>query len=82
MPAFDRFSFTYLRSVLGAPARTFSYLSSGREPIEDHVWRCGCAAREESQLCSLEPCGRHEALPREAFFRQVASLTRRPDLDR
>lgn len=76
MPAFDRFSFPYLRSVLGAPARTFSYSASGRQPVQDHVWRCGCAAREEGELCTLEPCGTHAALPREAFFRQVASLAR------
>jgi hypothetical protein len=61
-------SFDVLRSTLGAPARTFRYMGSGLPNCEDHVWRCGCAAREVSGMCDLVPCGRHGELNRTAFL--------------
>lgn len=73
-------SFEMLRSTLGAPARTFSYQGSGVANCEDHVWRCGCAAREKGGMCSLVPCTAHTELNRTAFLqavwaeRRVASL--------
>jgi hypothetical protein len=51
-----------LRSVLGAPARTFSYAQSGIANVEDHLWRCGCAARQQAAACDLVACGRHAEL--------------------
>ena len=61
-------SFDVLRSTLGAPARTVRYMGSGLPNCEDHVWRCGCAAREVSGMCDLVPCGRHGELNRTAFL--------------
>ena len=55
-------TFGYLRSVLGTPTRTFSYAQSGVANAEDHVWRCGCAAREQASWCDLIACGRHGEL--------------------
>lgn len=55
-------TFAFLRSVLGAPARTFSYSASSAPDIRDHVWRCGCGAREKTDLCELVPCGKHGPL--------------------
>jgi len=60
----DDLTFAFLRSALGDPARTFSYVASGTPDVHDHVWRCGCAARERARLCSLEPCGKHGLLRR------------------
>ena len=63
-------TFGYLRSVLGAPTRTFSYAQSGGANVEDHLWRCGCAAREQAAACDLVACARHAELngpaPRDA----------------
>ena len=61
-------SFDVLRSTIGAPARTFRYMGSGLPNCEDHVWRCGCAARETAGMCDLAPCSRHEELNRTAFL--------------
>jgi hypothetical protein len=55
-------TFGYLRSVLGTPTRTFSYAQSGVANVEDHLWRCGCAAREQAAACDLVACGRHGGL--------------------
>jgi hypothetical protein len=61
-------TFVFLRSILGLPSRTFRYAQSGLDDTEDHVWRCGCAAREHAGACDLVPCGRHADLNRAAFF--------------
>jgi hypothetical protein len=55
-------TFALLRATLGLPARTFSYSASASPDIRDHVWRCGCAARELHDMCELVPCGKHEAV--------------------
>ena len=55
-------TFALLRATLGLPARTFSYSASASPDIRDHVWRCGCSARELHEMCELVPCGKHEAL--------------------
>ena len=60
----DDLTFPFLRSALGNPARTFSYASSGTPDVQDHVWRCGCAAREKARLCALDPCAKHRVLRR------------------
>jgi hypothetical protein len=57
-------TFAFLRSVLGPPARTFSYTASAAPDLRDHVWRCGCGAREKHELCELVPCGKHAPLKR------------------
>jgi hypothetical protein len=62
-------AFIALRSVLGQPARTFRYMDSGVPNCDDHVWRCGCAAREKGGMCDLTPCAQHTELNRNAFFR-------------
>jgi hypothetical protein len=61
----DDLTFAFLRSALGNPARTFSYASSGMPDVRDHVWRCGCAAREKARLCALDPCAKHRVLRRD-----------------
>ena len=61
-------TFVFLRSTLGLPSRTFRYAQSGLDDAEDHVWRCGCAAREQSGSCDLVPCDRHTELNRSAFL--------------
>lgn len=66
-----RHPFEVLRSSLGQPARTFRYSGSGVPNCDDHVWRCGCGARETNGLCDLTPCARHEELNRDAFLRAV-----------
>jgi hypothetical protein len=63
--------FEVLRSTLGPPARTFRYMGSGLPNCEDHVWRCGCAARAERGMCDLVPCGKHEEINRNAFLEAV-----------
>ncbi len=68
MVRFHQHSFDVLRSALGTPARTFRYMGSGLPNCEDHIWRCGCAARQQGLLCDLTPCGRHTELNRTAFF--------------
>jgi hypothetical protein len=55
-------TFAFLRSTLGPPARTFTYTASAAPDLRDHVWRCGCGAREKENLCELVPCGKHEPL--------------------
>ena len=55
-------TFAFLRSTLGPPARTFSYTASTAPDLRDHVWRCGCGAREKDDLCELVPCGKHARL--------------------
>jgi len=62
----DDLTFAFLRSALGEPARTFSYAGSGSPDLRDHVWRCGCGARERARLCRLEPCAKHLPLRRDA----------------
>jgi hypothetical protein len=57
-------TFAFLRSTLGPPARTFSYTASTAPDLRDHVWRCGCGAREKENLCELVPCGKHAPLKR------------------
>ena len=57
-------TFAFLRSTLGPPARTFSYTASAAPDLRDHVWRCGCGAREKDNLCELVPCGKHAPLNR------------------
>ena len=57
-------TFVFLRSTLGPPARTFSYSASAAPDLRDHVWRCGCGAREKNDLCELVPCGKHAPLNR------------------
>jgi hypothetical protein len=57
-------TFAFLRSVLGPPARTFSYTASAAPDLRDHVWRCGCGAREKDNLCELVACGKHAPLNR------------------
>jgi hypothetical protein len=57
-------TFPFLRATLGPPARTFSYTSSAAPDLRDHVWRCGCGAREKDFLCELVPCGKHRPLNR------------------
>jgi len=65
---FHQHSFEFLRSTLGAPMRTFRYKGSGMPDCEDHVWRCGCAARQKAATCDLTPCPQHGQLNRTAFF--------------
>ncbi len=57
-------TFAFLRATLGPPARTFSYTASAAPDLRDHVWRCGCGAREKHDLCELVPCGKHAPLNR------------------
>ena len=57
-------TFAFLRATLGPPARTFSYTSSAAPDLRDHVWHCGCGAREKENLCELVPCGKHRPLNR------------------
>ncbi len=52
-------SFVKLRATLGAPLRTMSSMESGLPNFVDHVWRCGCAARERAGVCDHVPCERH-----------------------
>ncbi len=66
------YPFAYLRASLGMPARTFRYVDSGAPDIEDHVWRCGCAARESDGGCELIACGEHGALDRRASVRTAS----------
>lgn len=68
---FHQHSFAVLRSALGAPVRTFRYMGSGLPNCEDHIWRCGCAARQKADQCDLTPCSRHEELNRNAFLEAV-----------
>lgn len=67
------YPFAYLRATLGAPARTFRYVASDAPNIEDHVWRCGCAARESKGACELIACIDHAALDRRLVARPVAT---------
>jgi hypothetical protein len=67
------YPFAYLRATLGTPARTFRYIDSGAPNIEDHVWRCGCAARESKGACELIACNDHLVLDRRLVSRSVAS---------
>ena len=67
--AIFRHTFTYLRSVLGLPSRTVSYAHGGAPNTEDHIWRCGCAARQQQGACDLIPCARHGELNRTAFLK-------------
>ncbi len=69
--AFDVHPFSYLRSELGAPARSISYAHSGRAAVDDHVWRCGCAAREKDRFCDLIPCHEHANVNRVLFERRL-----------
>ena len=71
-----RHPFEALRSTLGPPARTFTYSGSGVPNSEDHVWRCGCAARQQTGLCDLTPCARHEDLNRNAFMQRAWAAKR------
>lgn len=73
---FYQHAFDVLRSSLGPPARTFRYMNSGLPNCEDHVWRCGCAAREVAGKCDLVPCGRHGELNRNAFMNAVRAERR------
>lgn len=59
--------FVYLRAVLGSPSRTFRYIATGVPNIEDHVWRCGCAAREICGACELVACSAHGLLDASAL---------------
>jgi hypothetical protein len=76
-------TFAFLRSALGAPARTFSYSASSAPDIRDHVWRCGCGAREKADLCELVPCGKHVLLnrrpPPRARAETITTATRGSD---
>jgi hypothetical protein len=63
-------TFALLRATLGLPARTFSYAASALPNIRDHVWRCGCSAREQHDMCELVPCGKHEAVNDIGFDRE------------
>jgi len=63
------YPFAYLRATLGSPARTFRYVDSGAPNIEDHVWRCGCAAREGKGGCELIACCDHVSLDRRLAVR-------------
>ena len=65
---FHQHSFAVLRSALGAPTRTFRYMGSGLPNCEDHVWRCGCAARQSGELCELTPCDLHVEINRALFL--------------
>ena len=73
---FHQHPFEVLRSTLGPPLRTFTYQGSGVPNCEDHVWRCGCAAREKSGMCDLTPCGRHAELNRDAFLKAAWAVRR------
>jgi hypothetical protein len=64
-------TFSFLRAALGAPLRTFRYLSSGAGSVDDHVWRCGCAARETGGVCTLEACERHAGVNQVAWQRSL-----------
>jgi hypothetical protein len=55
-------SFSLLSSRLGAVARTFTYTDSRAPRFSDHIWHCGCAAREQSGVCELIPCAKHAYL--------------------
>jgi hypothetical protein len=64
-------TFSFLRAALGAPLRTYRYMSSGTGNVADHVWRCGCAARETGDRCTLEACERHAELNQVAWQRSL-----------
>ncbi len=72
---FHQHSFDVLRSALGVPSRTFRYMGSGLPNGQDHLWRCGCAARQKGEVCELVPCERHAELNRTAFFQAAWSKT-------
>jgi len=61
---YDDHSFKFLASVLGKPARTFSYTHRNRPTVDEHRWTCGCAAREEEGRCGLSACDTHRGLNR------------------
>lgn len=61
---YDDHSFSFLSTVLGRPARTFSYEHRNRPAVDEHRWGCGCTAREEMGRCGLSPCDAHRALNR------------------
>lgn len=61
---YDDQSFSFLSTVLGRPARTFSYEHRNRPAVDEHRWNCGCTAREELGRCGLSPCEAHRALNR------------------
>ena len=45
---------------LGPPAHTFRYTSDNRPPVVmDHVWLCGCGARDCGASCDVIPCAKH-----------------------
>lgn len=60
-------SFSLLFSRLGPPARTFSYTDSRAPRFSDHIWSCGCGAREQTGLCDLIPCAQHAYLHPAAY---------------
>jgi hypothetical protein len=64
-------TFSFLRDALGAPLRTFRFVSSSTGNVDDHVWRCGCAARETAGRCSLEACDRHQSVNQMAWQRSI-----------
>jgi hypothetical protein len=65
-------SFSVLRGILGAPSRTYRHEASGVPSAVDHVWRCGCSAREDANGCTAFPCEQHGMLKRLMFEQRVA----------
>lgn len=54
-----------LRSLLvrlGPPAHTFRYSDCRPPAVVDHVWLCGCGARDCAATCDLIPCAEHAYL--------------------
>jgi hypothetical protein len=60
-----------LRSVSSwrTPVFGHPYVDSGAPNVEDHVWRCGCAARESAGACELIACDDHGSLERISILR-------------
>jgi hypothetical protein len=77
-PLLYEHTFPFLRATLGPPARTFSYTSSAAPDLRDHVWRCGCGAREKDFLCELVPCGKHRVLNRRSLPRAERAVEATP----
>lgn len=62
-----KLAFPLLETRLGAPAHTFRYIGLERPVIADHVWRCGCGARDRAGMCDLIPCAQHAFLDPVAY---------------
>lgn len=62
-----RHAFPVLYARLGPPAHTFTYGGGHRPVVADHVWLCGCGARDRAAMCDLVPCAQHAYLDPVAY---------------